>query len=382
MRPRSRVIWLLVAASGALAAGNVDVSAHGRGRVAGSAGHQRTVDLRGTAYEFNQGTVLLAGATVRVAEFPRLRAVVGRDGTYDLVVPDRARVTPYIVAAGFHTIYLQTFTTDGEDLANVNFQTPSEPVYRALAALLKVPLDARGNPVACAIVSTFSTRNVRGLSYAAFRAYGAHGVSGATATAKPGLPKPIYFNQNVIPDPTQTVSSKDGGVIWTGVPAGVYTISAHDPRTRFASFVATCRPGRIVNANPPWGLHELAPPNPAHLSAVWSVHGPRVTVRSLWARELPPRSIVRVSCSGSGCPFRARTFRPARTALNLGRALGRSALALRSGQTLEVAVSAPAFNGLVMRWKLAAGRRPSPTVLCVPLGNTLPRRVCPTTAGP
>ena len=31
------------------------------------------------------------------------------------------------------------------------------------------------------------------------------------------------------------------------------------PSTRFASFLATCEPGRIVNANPPWGAYELSP---------------------------------------------------------------------------------------------------------------------------
>ena len=377
MHARFRVLWLVLVVVGVPAMANMGAPAPGLSRSRVIAGARQTVHLRGTAYEFNNGRVLLAGATIRVAEFPRLKAIVRRDGTYDLAVPDRAKVTPYIVAAGYHTIYLQTFTTDGEDLVNVNFQTPTEAVYRALAALLEVPLGARGNPVACAIVSTFSTRNVRDLSYGAFRAYGAHGVPGATATAQPALPRPIYFNQNVVPDPMQTVSSKDGGVIWTGVPTGVYTISAHDPATRFASFVATCRPGRIVNANPPWGLHELAPPNPARIAAQWSVHGARVTLRSLWARGLPMSSVVRVSCSGFWCPFTGRRFRPGTSALNLRSALGARALTLRAGQVLEVAVSAHAFNGLVVRWTLVAGRTPSPSTLCVPLGNTLPRRQCP-----
>ena len=46
-------------------------------------------------------------------------------------------------------------------------------------------------------------------------------------------------------------------MIWTGVPAGVYTVAAHHATSRFATFVATCKPGRVVNANPPWGLYEL-----------------------------------------------------------------------------------------------------------------------------
>ena len=79
------------------------------------------VHIRGTAYEFNNTGVRLAGATIRVAERPRLRETTRRDGTYDLAVPDRAHVTPFISAAGHHTIYLQTFRTDGEDIRRANF---------------------------------------------------------------------------------------------------------------------------------------------------------------------------------------------------------------------------------------------------------------------
>jgi hypothetical protein len=216
-----------------------------------------SVHIRGTAYEFNNTKVRLGGATIRVAERPRIRAAVRRDGSYDLVVPDGAKVTPYITAAGYHTIYLQTFRTAGENLARVNFQTPREDVYRALAALLQVPLDEEGELRQCGIVSTFSTRKVRDLSFRAFTRYGAHGVAGATAFATPALPDPVYFNEDVIPDPLQEMSSVDGGVVWTRVPTGIYRIRARHPSTRFASFVATCKPGRVVNANPPWGLYEL-----------------------------------------------------------------------------------------------------------------------------
>jgi outer membrane protein assembly factor BamB len=313
---------------------------------------------------------MLAGATIRVAEYPRLRAVVRGDGRYDLVVPDRAKVTPYIVARGYHTIYLQTFTTDGEDLVNVNFQTPTDAVYRGLVALLKVPVDAHGNLVACAIVSTFSTRNVRDLSYAKFIAYGAHGVAGATATARPSLDRPVYFNKNVLPDPKQKSSSEDGGVVWTGVPTGVYTITAHDPRTAFASFVASCRPGRVINANPPWGLYQLSPPNPARVSARWS--GP--VLRSLRITHLPAAAVVTLRCSGRGCPFGVAVRRPRTHELTLGR--------LSAVRSLEVAVSAHAFNGIVWRWAIVGKRVPAQRTLCIPLGFSKPRRSCPTSPDP
>jgi len=337
-----------------------------------------TVQLRGTAYEFNNVHTLLRGATIRIAEFPELRATVQPDGRYDLQVPDHARVTPYIVDPGYHAIYLQTFTTNGEDLVNVNFQTPTEAVYRGLVALLKVPVDSQGNLAACAIVSTFSTRNVRDLSFAQFIAYGAHGVAGATASATPVLPTPVYFNQNVVPDPAQTASSKDGGVVWSNVPAGVYTITAHDPGTRFASFVATCRPGRVVNANPPWGLYELPLPNHAEILADWSVRGTQTQATSLGLRGMPARAVVRLSCVGRGCLFSARTFRPRSTAMDIRRATGGAKLRLTAGDVLQIAVSAHAFNGLVVRWTAAKGRAPTRTTLCVPLGYATPRRHCPT----
>jgi hypothetical protein len=337
-----------------------------------------TVHVSGTAYEFNHTQTLLGGATIRVAEFPKLRATVQRDGRYDLRVPDHARITPYIVDPGYHAIYLQTFTTNGENLINVNFQTPTEAVYRALAALLKVPLDSQGNLVKCAIVSTFNTRNVRDLSFAKFTAYGAHGVAGATATTAPALPKPVYFNANVIPDPAQPTSSKDGGVVWTNVPAGVYTITAHDPVTRFASFVATCRPGRVVNANPPWGLYQLALPNPARITAGWSVRRTRTRALFLRIHKLPAGSVVRLSCTGKGCPFGTRTFRPPPAVFGVRRVLGRRLLRLSAGDALDVTVTAHKFNGLVVRWTAASGHAPTRTTLCIPLGYTAPRRHCPT----
>jgi hypothetical protein len=162
-------------------------------------------------------------------------------------------------------------------------------------------------------------------------------------------------------------------VVWTGVPAGVDTITGHHPVSRFASFVAGCRPGRVINANPPWGLHELAPPNPARVAATWSVQGSRDLLHALSARSLPAHAVVRIRCRGARCPLSARTFTPATTTVSLLRG---SAPAFRAGQTLEVAVSAHAFNDVVLRWTIVAGRRPVANTLCVPLGETLARARC------
>ena len=225
----------------------------------GGHGHEEGhVHLTGTAYAFDN-QIPIAGATIRVAELPRATTTTAADGSYELTVPAHGRVTPYIEAAGFHGIYLQTFSTRGEDIERVNFQVPSVGIYHALAALLGVELDENDNPEQCVVVSTVSTVAIRDLSFEDFIGYGAHGVAGATASARPALPNPIYFNSSVIPDRTLTQTSNDGGVLWLDVPAGVYRFSARHPSDRFASFIATCEPGRLVNANPPQGLYQLRP---------------------------------------------------------------------------------------------------------------------------
>ena len=54
-----------------------------------------------------------------------------------------------------------------------------------------------------------------------------HGDPGALAIASPAKGVgPIYFNRQVIPDPTQVLTSVDGGVTWLNVPHGTYQVTA------------------------------------------------------------------------------------------------------------------------------------------------------------
>lgn len=216
------------------------------------------ITISGTVYTFDNQTPI-AGASVRIDELPGLGASSGPDGRYSLTIPGGTRFTPYADAPGHHRIYLQTFVSQGRDLGGVNFQMPTDGAYDLLATIVGAPRDANNELVNCAVVSTFSTVNVRDVSFPDFVSYGAHGVAGATATASPALPKPIYFNEAVIPDVTRTSSSVDGGVVWPIIPAGVYRFTASHPSTRFAPFRATCLPGRAVNANPTRGFFELRP---------------------------------------------------------------------------------------------------------------------------
>ena len=340
----------------------------------------KTIAITGTAYEFNNVGVKLAGARVSVAENPSLRAVVAGDGRYTLRVPASATITPYIEAPGYRRIHLQTFRTAGRDLEHVNFQVPTLPIYGLLAALLSVPLDAAHDPSECAIVTTFSTRNVRGVPFAAFTGYGAHGVAGASAAGTPALPAPVYFNESVIPDVNQQLSSKDGGIVWTRVPAGVYTITASSPSTRFAPMVATCEPGRVVNASPPWGLHELGLANAATARAAWS--GPRL--RRLGLRGLPPGAQVVASCQGRRCPVAPAvpvSVPNGAASVDVAAKLGARGVALATGQSLVLTVTAPAYDGVELRWTARGRRAPKATKRCIPLGDTASRSCADARAG-
>jgi hypothetical protein len=228
--------------------------------IALAGGGDDTVTISGRAYAFNHMDTYIQGAQIKVRELPGISATTDANGDYSLEVPDDTNVTPYIDPPdGYNQIDLQTFHTRSRDLHNANFQTPADPEYKGLAALLSVNMDANGRPTDCVIVTTASARDVRGVSYETFHQRTPHGVPGATSSEAPALDGPVYFNENVIPDKSKTATSEDGGIIWTDVPAGTYRISTTSPTTRFASFLATCAPGRIVNANPPWGAYELAP---------------------------------------------------------------------------------------------------------------------------
>jgi len=242
-------------AAAALAAAAAIAALGGAGPAASA---ENSVTISGRAYAFNHMDTFLSGATIRVREFPALAATTDANGDYSLDVPNDANVTPYIEPpAGYNQIDLQTFHTRGQPIVNANFQTPGDAEYNGLAALLSVPFGADGRPEQCVIVTTASARNVRGVDYETFHERTPHGVAGATARTIPAVPGPVYFNESVIPDRTKTETSGDGGIIWTEVPAGSYRVVTESPSTRFASFLATCAPGRVVNANPPWGAYQL-----------------------------------------------------------------------------------------------------------------------------
>ena len=221
-----------------------------------------TVTISGNAYAFifagNEDR--LEGATIGIAERPDLTTTAGPNGFYALEVPDNTTITPFARIDGYYTTHHQTFHTRGLDLRQVNFQMPELSTYTLLANGVDADRESDGTLSKCGIVSTFFQKEGRSfLDFNDLHDFRPHGVEESTAVATPQAGTgPLYFNPSVIPDPTQPSSSRDGGVLWVNVESGVYDIKGFNEETRHASFVATCAPGRLVNANPPWGLYELA----------------------------------------------------------------------------------------------------------------------------
>jgi hypothetical protein len=216
--------------------------------------------VRGTAYTFNTSDPI-AGATIKVVEFPDVAATTAADGSYQLDVPAGATVTPYIEASGHHTIYLQTFTLDaaheGTALGGVNFQTPTDAIYEALKGLIGGFVGRDPFLGGCVIVTTVGDPKLVGMNFDQFINFHPHGVAGAIANIDPPSATPIYFNDSVLPDQAQHTTSGDGGVLWANVPPGEYTLSATKAGMNFATVHVTCQQDRVINANPVWGLHAI-----------------------------------------------------------------------------------------------------------------------------
>jgi len=220
--------------------------------VACQAGGPQTVTLSGTAFVFGGQGEPVVGARVGIAEWPEIVVTTDDLGHYAVELPAGAEATPWAEADGFAPMYLQTFTPDS-DLDQANMQLVFSELVEVYAILAGTELD----PDTCQIASTVSRAEIQGLSMDDFVAVGDHGIEGAIGWGLPELPQPLYTSEFGSPDLGLAGTSLDGGVLWGNVEPGVYEVRAEHPDHTIDTFVATCRPGRFINAGPPWGLREL-----------------------------------------------------------------------------------------------------------------------------
>jgi len=193
----------------------------------------------------------LEGAEVYVLEHPELTAITDEKGEFEIVEVPAGDVTLVMLAEGYPENQLGTFTVDGHDVENLDFQAVSQGIYEFFAVLTQATLD----PTRCQVSTTVTRWFEDSLPVV-------HGEPGATATITPGLPAshgPIYFNDLVFPSPGLTETSVDGGVVCTNVPPGDYTLTATKAGVSFEEVRILCRANVLVNAAPPWGLQALNP---------------------------------------------------------------------------------------------------------------------------
>lgn len=220
-----------------------------------SSGGVAAVVVSGDAFSFalpGEPYGRIDGATVSVLEAPEVSATADAQGHFELEgLQPGTSATFMLERDGFPAARTKTFTLpESGVLDRVTFQVPDDTLFDLLAGILQLEVDEG----ACQIVSTI-TRVGKSIYDE-----GAHGEAEATVTIEPSLPAehgPVYFGADVIPDPELTESSEDGGVLFTNVPPGTYTLRAHKEGVEFEAITMECAAGVLVNASPPYGLQAL-----------------------------------------------------------------------------------------------------------------------------
>jgi hypothetical protein len=248
-----------------------------------------TVSMGGIAWGFTLpdpsggGYDRIADATVSVLERPELQTITDDQGEFTIAgIPSGSDATFVMEHPNYPLAHSKTHIVPATDVTDLTFQVPNRELY----SLIELGLGITTDPEKCQMVSTF-TRYGKTIGDP-----GPHGQAGAVlgiespadATIAEG---PIYFNDDVLPDPTRSYSSLDGGVLILNADPGDYTLSAScvsDPDlmaafvdeypeeeypdedlrcqtedVEFESVRMKCRSGVFVNASPSYGLQALPP---------------------------------------------------------------------------------------------------------------------------
>ena len=171
--------------------------------------------------------------------------------------------------------------------------------------------------------------------------------------------------------------------IVVGAQQATYVPTAADVGHRLLAIATATTPGGSLSSqsglsDPVVAIPQSAPAAPAAVPAVsapapaapapakplglslshrWQATGSRFTLRRLRVSHLPRHAAVRIRCIGRGCPVRSLRVKASRSLVDLRRALGKRTR-FRSGQTLELHISAPGYATAVIRFALKRGRRP------------------------
>lgn len=212
----------------------------------------RTASVSGDAIPFDLAFgSRIEGAVITILEHPDRKFTTGADGHFRFDFLEIGKpVTLVLTHPDWPTTQTGTHVLPAGGIERLTFQVPTPRTYDLLAGILGVTVDK----TRCQMVTTV-TRVGKSLYDP-----GAHGEADATVALTPAAPAeagPVYFNASVIPDRSLTRSSDDGGVVWTNVPPGTYTLTTAKAGVTIRDVTFTCRAGVLVNASPPWGAQVL-----------------------------------------------------------------------------------------------------------------------------
>lgn len=208
------------------------------------------VSLEGDALELLTEVVgpRIVGARISVLEDPSKTATTGADAHFRIDdLEEGTEVTLVMDHPDYYPLQSATFRPPSGGMKAVTLQAITKSRFAALRAGFP-PLEEESH---CILASTIT--RLGGTLYARLR----QGEVGASVVATPAPPSdsgPIYFNESVIPDPTKTATTKDGGVLYFHVPPGTYELTAQKPGVAFSKVTMKCRPGFVVNAAPSVGI--------------------------------------------------------------------------------------------------------------------------------
>ena len=244
----------------------------------------QTVSFSGIAWSFQLPGLpygRISGATGSSLEMPELETTTNVDGEFTIEgLPVGSQATLVLEHPDHPLTYTKTHTVPDTDLDDLTFQIPTNTVFALIeAGLVDGGVIVGIDPGKCQMVSTF-TRFGKTIG-----SPGHHGEPGAILSVAPeniSEAGPIYFGDDVLPDPSRTYSSLDGGVLVLNIEPGDYTWSAscvEDPTdliaeyppednegeslrcqtedVEFESILMKCRAGVFLNASPSYGLQAL-----------------------------------------------------------------------------------------------------------------------------
>jgi hypothetical protein len=188
------------------------------------------VELRGKTNHFGRDVTTgsyidywatVPGVKVWIAEYPwtkQLDVRTDETGWWTMYVVKQAGVDVELSfiyeKAGWVTTKTNVITVGDADITDLAIQYIDPLYYQQMMKPYVQDIWLAGTPLVNAMVVTV------GKSWSSMHdGRLPHGDPGALASVSPALGiGPIYFNRHVIPDPTQSETSVDGGVAWLNLP--------------------------------------------------------------------------------------------------------------------------------------------------------------------